>query len=98
MVSGGNALMSSTYYGNKEDSNNKVQYGPTDTEDTNTSITSIDKSQSRKQSEAESYTTPSQPKKKVFISGPLGQSKSTEDNTDAYTSSSTTGKHWRKKF
>jgi hypothetical protein len=90
--------MSSTYYSNKEDLNDEVQYGPTDTEDTNTSITGIDKSQSRKQSEAESDTTPLQPKKKVFISECLGQSKSTEDDTDAYTSSSTTEKHWRKKF
>jgi hypothetical protein len=49
--------------------------------------------------ESDSASTPSQPKKKVFISESIGQSKSTEDErTDAYTSSSTTVKHWRKSF
>jgi hypothetical protein len=32
--------MSGTYFGNEEDSNKEVQFGPTDTEDTNTTITS----------------------------------------------------------
>jgi hypothetical protein len=46
--------MSSTYFGNKEDSNKEVQYSPTDTEDTNTTITSNKKYLCRKRSTAES--------------------------------------------
>jgi hypothetical protein len=93
--------MSSTYFGNKEDSNKEVLYSPTDTEDNNTTITSNKKSCCCKQptTESDSASTPSQPKKKVFISEKIGQSKSIEDETtDAYTSSTTTVKHWRKNF
>jgi hypothetical protein len=63
--------MSGTYFGNEEDSNEEVQYGPTDTEDTNTTITSNEKHRSRKRSttESDSEVTPTrQPKEKVFIS------------------------------
>jgi hypothetical protein len=93
--------MSGTYSGNKKDSNDKVLYGPTDTEDNNTSITSTEKSHccKRPATESDSASTLSQTKKTVFISENIGQSKSTEDKTtDAYTSSSTTVKHWRKNF
>jgi hypothetical protein len=94
--------MSGTYFGNEEDSNEEVQYGPTDTEDTNTTITSNEKHRSRKRSttESDSEVTPTrQPKKKVFISEHIGQSKSTEDETtDANTSTNSTVKHWRRNF
>jgi hypothetical protein len=64
-------VMSGTYFGNEEDSNNKVLYGPTETEDNNTSITSTKKSLCRKHpaTESESASTPSQTKKKVSILG-----------------------------
>jgi hypothetical protein len=40
-----------------------------------------------------------QPKKKVFISEHIGQSKSTEDETtDANTSTNSTAKHWQRNF
>jgi hypothetical protein len=56
-------VMYGTYFGNKEDSNNKVLYSPTDTEDNNTSITSTKKSRFRKRpaTESDSASTPSQP-------------------------------------
>jgi hypothetical protein len=95
-------VMSGTYFGNKEDSNKEVQYGPTDTEDTNTTITSNEKHRSCKHSttESESEGTPTQqPKKKVFISEHIGQSKSTEDKTtDTNTSTNSTVKHWQRNF
>jgi hypothetical protein len=84
--------MSGTYFGNKEDSNEEVHYGPSDTEDTNTTIASNEKHRSHKHSttESDSEGSPTQkPKKKVFISEHIGQSKSTEDETkDANTSNS----------
>jgi hypothetical protein len=54
--------MSGTYFGNKEDSNEEVQYGPTDTEDTNTTSTSNEKHRIRKHSttESDSEDTPTQ--------------------------------------
>jgi hypothetical protein len=61
--------MSGTYFGNKEDLNEEVQYRPTDTEDTNTTITSNKKHRCRKRSttESDSEGTPTlQPKKKCF--------------------------------
>jgi hypothetical protein len=94
--------MSGTYFGNEEDSNKEVQYGPTDTEDTNTTITSNEKHRSRKRSttESDSEGTPTlQPKKKVFISEHTGQLKSTEEETtDANTSTNLTVKHWQRNF
>jgi hypothetical protein len=95
-------VMSGTYFGNEEDSNEELQYGPTDTEDTNTTITSNEKHRSRKRSttESDSEETPTrQSKKKVFISEHIGQSKSTEDETtDANTSTNSTVTHWRRNF
>jgi hypothetical protein len=94
--------MSGTYFGNEEDLNEEVLYGPTDTEDTNTTITSNEKHCSRNHSttESDSEGTPTQqPKKKVFISEHSGQSKSTEDKTtDANISTNSTVKHWRRNF
>jgi hypothetical protein len=91
--------MSRTYFGNEEDSNDEILYGPTDTEDNNTSITCTKKSCCHKRPATESASTPSQPKKKVFISEHIGQSKSTEDKTTkANTSSNSTVKHWRRNF
>jgi hypothetical protein len=95
-------VMSGTFFGKKENSNEEVLYGPTDTEDTNTTITSNEKHCSRKRSttESDSEVTPTrQPKKKVFISEHIGKSKSTEDKTtDANTSITSTVKHWRRNF
>jgi hypothetical protein len=63
--------MSGTYFCNKEDSTKELQYGATDTEDTNTTVTSNEKYRCRKRSttESDSEGTPTlPPKKKVFIS------------------------------
>jgi hypothetical protein len=94
--------MSGTYFGNKEDSSEEVLYGPTNSEDTNTTITSNENHRSRKHSttESDSEGTPTQqPKKKVFISEHIGQLKSTEDKTtDSNTSTNSTVKYWRRNF
>ena len=90
--------MSSTHYDDEEDSNDEVLYGPTDQEDTDATLTSTEKLLCRKRSGTESDSTPSKKNTKVFIAEHLGQSKSKEEDTDAYTSSGSTIKHWRKNF
>jgi hypothetical protein len=74
--------MSSTYFGNKEDSNKEVLYGP-NTEDNNTTITSNEKSRCNKRSttESDSESTITTTKGKGFISEHIGLSKSTDDKT-----------------
>jgi hypothetical protein len=89
--------MSGTYFGNKEDSNKEVLYGPTDTEDNNTTKSCCSK---RSTTESDSESTPSlPPKKKVSISEHIGLSKSIEDKTTkANTSTNLTVKHWQRNF
>ena len=90
--------MSSSHYvqyANEENSNDEIVDEQTDTEDTKGRN---EKSPCRKRSGTESDSTPSKKNKKVFLSEKLGQSKSTEEDTDGYTSSTSTIKHWRKNF
>jgi hypothetical protein len=79
--------MSRTDFGNEEDSNKEVLYGPTDTEDNNTTITSTEKSCCRKQPtpESDSASAQSQPKKKVFISEKIGQSNQQKTKQQTHT-------------
>jgi hypothetical protein len=61
--------MPGTYFGNKEDSNEEVLYGPTDTEDNNTTIASTEKAccHKRPTPESDNASTQSQPKKNNLI-------------------------------
>jgi hypothetical protein len=74
--------MSGAYFGNEDDIDEEVCYGATDT-DTNTSLTSTEKSPCRKQSGTE--IVPAEPKQVFLSQQTIGEFKSTEEYlTDKY--------------